>query len=391
MFGHLVRVVKRYPRAVGLVTYPLLGCSLFIAKTWNSDPIPTFIADHPEISFYPVSGWYGPGTWLALILSIISGTVALLRGAYTGSPPWTWSPDIVAVVVYCLVSCWNLRKMQQVVQGAEGKLGASMLPALVAANRAVVFSGGVLEVYAILLIYHLNPLTKNLSLRRTAFAQFVVAWAASFVPMFVLPPDMNPTNLSLSKYFPCLETDSACQSGRELTQTYVFLSQIVATFPGTTLIEYWHFYSEFDPPFFFLSFGMYGLGMTVITVLFHAPDWFRGVAWGLPIGIITTALVPVIMWILPVLMGYLIFYPLVCVIEFGTVLVLAAIPRSGVFPYSGISIGEVDQIGSLLIVVVYHSIHIMNSGVAKGWNIIRGRRTEENEILLSEPRYQVVA
>ncbi|KAH8823426.1 hypothetical protein DL96DRAFT_1617522 [Flagelloscypha sp. PMI_526] len=256
-----------------------------------------------------------------------------------------------------------------------------MLPAVIAADRAVIFSGGVLVVYAILLMPHLHPFATNSPPRRITIAQFVLVWTASFIPMFVIPPEMDSDTSSLPKYFPCLETDSACHSGRRLVQTYVFLSQTFPAMAITMFTQYWRFYSEFNPRTFFLLFGIFGLAMSALVILFNTPNWHRGVAWGLPIGIITTFLIPAVLGILTILSFFLVMYPMVCAFEFGTILVLAAIPRSGVFPHSGISMGEVDQIGSLLIVVVYHSIHGMSNGVTKIWKRLRQREPRQEEEL----------
>ncbi|KAH8823417.1 hypothetical protein DL96DRAFT_1819125 [Flagelloscypha sp. PMI_526] len=363
VFRRLVRVAKRYPRTAGLTVYLLIGILPFITWFWNSDPIPTFIADHPEISFSPVSGWYGPGTWLALVLTIVSGTATLFRAAYVGSPPPIWSPDIIAVVVYCLASCWNLKKTQQAVQGTEGELSTSILPALVAANRAVIISGGVLQVYALLLIPHLFSIPKPSFPIRIAVAQFVLTWTASFIPMFVFPPEMNDS--SFPKYFPCLETDFACQDGRQLTQTFVFFSQKAVTISGDTLRQVLSCYSVLDPFLFFEAFAILQYYIIVAAILYHKDNWLQGLAWGLPMSLIITFCGPMIIWIIVVPSVFITCYPLVCIIEFGTVLVLAAIPRSGLFPHSGISLGEVDQIGSLLVIVVYHSVQGLSTGLAQ--------------------------
>ncbi|KAH8823429.1 hypothetical protein DL96DRAFT_1617526 [Flagelloscypha sp. PMI_526] len=386
VFGRFVRFVKAEPGILpGLVMYLLLGFPFAIYITWNCDPIPTFIADHPEISFAPVSGWYGPGRWLALILSIISETATLLRAAYARSLPRKWSPNIMAVVIYCLASWWNLKKAERAIQGSEGELSAAFLPALVAASRALIFSGGVLQVYAVLLLPHITIFDRNSPPRRTTIAQVILVWITSLIPMFVFPFNRSPRDSSLQKYFPCLETDSACQSGRELIQLSIFFSQ---TTPRDFLREIWSIHRAYLPFLFFLSVGVVGVAITLRIVFLHSPTWRRDLCLGLLMAVtIPTFILPIGMWVGILLLLIFAWYPFMCIVEFGTVLVVATIPRNGVFPHSGISVGEMDQIWSLLSVIAYHLIPGMIGGLPGGWKLLRKLKSsqeEDEEMLLGQ-------
>ncbi|KAH8823427.1 hypothetical protein DL96DRAFT_1617525 [Flagelloscypha sp. PMI_526] len=378
-FRTLVHAVKPHSHILCLIVYLLVGILPFIIWSRNSDPIPDFIASHPEITFTPVSRFYGPGAWLALILGIISGTATLLHAAFTNPQQQTWTPEVIAVALYCLASCWNLRRMQHAIQGAEGRLGVSLLPALTAANRAAIFSGGVLEVYAILLLPRIFNLKTKSSPRRATIIQLVLAWISSIIPIFVILPDTNSKGSTFSTDFPCLETDSTCQSGRQLVRTYVFFSQSIATIPVPLLRTFWDFYASFDPGVYFITFGIYGVTAVILTTVVFLPDWIRGLRWGTSIGVITALVLPMLIWAVTVFVSLVLFHPVVCVVQFGTILALAAIPRSGVFPYSGISMREVEQSGLLLIVTVYYLIRGMTGGVSKSWKAMGKSLLKEDE------------
>ncbi|KAH8798490.1 hypothetical protein DL96DRAFT_1720605 [Flagelloscypha sp. PMI_526] len=345
------------------------------------------------LNFKDVSGWYGPGSWAALLTSVTSGTVMLSRAVILRSLPSGWIPDVIAVVVYCAVSMWDMTTRTPNCSWSAGSTmhcaEPELLLPLLAAYRAAAFCAGILQTYAILL-FVLVVDSRHHSWNRDRFAtlgQFILVWSTSLAFLFVVPHSVpwEPTSkddvLSSSLILRFLQQPSYWMYYELLRHRWCWLWPAFGAWVsliGSFLVvafNPWHFRrrAKFRVALllFFIAFAV--MPVTALTIIKYAdsgedrvfppnlPSYRRR---------FVVALFHIVWlvrsWLLSSIFVFAV-YPLYCAVSFCTLLVLTLLPTAGVFPYSKISILELDQLGTLLIVVVYQVIHLVNSVAAWGW------------------------
>ncbi|KAH8823415.1 hypothetical protein DL96DRAFT_1617497 [Flagelloscypha sp. PMI_526] len=354
----LVDFIRTRPKdAFSLFAYVLLSSVPTLYFSRNSDPIPKFLSQHPDFSYAPVSGWYGPGTWLALLATMLSGGVTLLDGFLTKTPPTKWSPDIFAVLVYSATSCVDLYRTSRLLHSEDDTINFSILPSFLAASRATTFCAGVLEVYSMFLFIHFNE--KNASKNYVNIILFLAVWITSILSVAFVPPYYK-TN-ELAQFWPCdNETpENICRQGRDMLISHLFLVQPIRSLVVALREEVYAFY-------FYLNISsatpfIVGIIVMIVHVLASSSPLLVKLPKGFLFGIVAFYIFPIATFLAAMGMIFASFYPVLCVFTLAPSFALAALPGGGVFPYSGTSILELDQLGSLFIVLGFHAINIVGS------------------------------
>ncbi|KAH8834305.1 hypothetical protein DL96DRAFT_1676467 [Flagelloscypha sp. PMI_526] len=371
-----------------------------------------------ELEFAPVSGWYGPGSWFAFLTTVISGTGTLLTAIFSKRYRRKPSPDVIAAVVYSLTSCWDLYQIDASISWDTNAL--SLLPRLVAAKRASAFSGAVLEVYSLLLAVHLWKQPTQ-PVHTGPYLDFLLTWPASFVHLFVLRVMRNRNGYTPFKeywwwdYFTCVE---------DIAENYVYwprsapavwfgsytvgwelkllaLAPAVIFIVGSILVfraGFWHRVRQHLPSVIGIPL-MSGAALVLSLYITWGDDLFHLLRPNHEITpseqaiVLAWAIIRGQGWLFVFIFLVLVAYPVYCTISFGVVFVLAAIPGSGAFPYSGISLWELDQIGSFCIVLVYQTVRIISGSISlvlEQRDNTREQRLVEGQESESEPTEQRV-
>jgi hypothetical protein len=149
----LGRTCKRLGYAVGVLTALGTGPAL-IPFFINTDPIINIYSQTPDVE--PISGWYGPGAWLAYTLT----TLNALRHHFALSwhmvvdhtdsdevkcahcPREDWDADWLVSLVYTSFSSADLIRRSIAIIKADKLVGIQDLPAIRAAATAVYIGSG---------------------------------------------------------------------------------------------------------------------------------------------------------------------------------------------------------------------------------------------------------
>ncbi|KAH8813505.1 hypothetical protein DL96DRAFT_1716412 [Flagelloscypha sp. PMI_526] len=397
---HIIDLLKPlFPVGCIFFVVLLFACST-LSTIWvhlGYDKVPLFISSHPSTTFVPVSGFYGPGTWLALLGTAVVMMVPLVRGAVSQTPPTTWSAELVTLLVYTLTASYDLFSKHDAIFKEHDRIDVTLFPALVAATRATAFGAGILEISAILLL-----ISHNQDNSYVATFQLLLAWGSSVVALVVMCP--------LTKAWDCEQDGQSCIS---LAPSHTFLVRqhrdsigemreiVLAFYPSQLPL----FVNDHRTSFKVLAAFMGLMGLTGFTIalvigLRAAMKLARVPLAMVPAFALTSAFAcvsalaffyftPLITFIVTLLMLDIAIYPLIYLVSLLPVLVLSAVPGQSLSPYSGISIREIDQMSALLALIIYtifqHGHHIL-SIVLYLKTVVRSRtrRPEDEQIDLEE-------
>jgi hypothetical protein len=167
---------------------------MLVPRYLNTDPIIKVYEKSPG-DIVPISGWYGPGAWIAYVLTALSAVCRMLRFTWHTyqdherrdyetceecSQHRDWDPDLIVSLIYTSISAIDLiRHSSRILRTSEPRMDeVSIMPAVQASLTAVIVGCG----FAYILFIPLLPLfTMTFSHFR-----FVSSYWRRLLPVFVL-------------------------------------------------------------------------------------------------------------------------------------------------------------------------------------------------------------
>jgi hypothetical protein len=331
---------------------PLFAGSGLVFLPYQIDPMIRFRLSSE--SYTPISGWYGPGAWVAYMLTLLCALFGSLRLIYF-SPEFTeqekgWDVDLIAATICTTVSSVDLfHQSLTLLRGSYTKIPLKSIPALVAAATAVHCSLGVSSLaMSFIFVFVMRreereklPLPVLCNRYRLAFVwsvMFFVAFISVWVftltnrrirlPTFeVLPGDLFEGGPYIHGFIPQHTIDLQLHKIYYRGRVYLSLLSLVFSFfvfRGILQSGGIHGKNAIRLLFFLVAF---------ISVYISIPLFafaFVFLVWG--------ACQPLILW--------------------GSVRYMF-IPGSRWFPDSGISIREMGQLGVLLTVFIIYALRLI--------------------------------
>ncbi|KAJ7292137.1 hypothetical protein C8J57DRAFT_1274683, partial [Mycena rebaudengoi] len=295
----------------------------------------------------PISGFYGPGTWWAWLITL---GMAHGLGLMTGHLPPNWDHDLVGASAYAVAAAIDLiHKSRQIAQLGDQASESVLIPALVCAECVIAIGAGsslisvILSVIAALIVRSTSGL-------RTAAIAIIPLILALVTSGFTLR-----AHCAIAQTAPVFWWDGH----RNDTKSGVMESTATIHFPAN-LGPLWSWG--------YLSYGYrWGVGITlaVTAVAFvyslAKRRGLRGTLWFTArAGLIPTAIFWTLHIIWPLFFTGVFTFTLLSlsIVFWWPVYILAYFPQLQFFPVSGTSIFEMDQIAALLAVVVVTLIRI---------------------------------
>jgi hypothetical protein len=161
-------LIRRYAGYIVLLSVTICAGPMLVPRYLNTDPIIKVHAETPG-DIVPISGWYGPGAWIAFVLTALSAVCRMLRFTWHTyrdhetrddetceecSQHRDWDADIIVSLIYISVSAIDLvRHSLRTLRASEPRMDdVSLVHAIQASVTAVYVGCGFAYILFILLI-----------------------------------------------------------------------------------------------------------------------------------------------------------------------------------------------------------------------------------------------
>ncbi|KAJ7764802.1 hypothetical protein B0H16DRAFT_1454624 [Mycena metata] len=352
----------------GIVFFAALAFSLAVVGVWNSiaEGIPSQKKLLSRVtSDTPISGFYGPGTWWAWLITLgLSHAHTGMALLTTGELPSGWDYDLIGVSFYTVLAAVDLmHKSRAIAQLGDKASGSVLLPALVCAERVVsigtgsslfsvtvaLLSGGFSDLRKARTLLCITTIPLVFSLVASGFTSHVHQVILQTAPVFwcSLHPTSPPSDVTTEPY---------------LNSFNFTLVDFLALWTSVTSIG-------------LLSTGLLSSGywmvvgyctVSAILIMFIS-TWvcrqnvrraLRGTAFAGAISVAIGVSMPLLTLVLG--NGLMIAIWFYCwIFLWWAVYVLAFFPQMGYFPPTGMSVFEMDQMAALLGVVLVVVIRVL--------------------------------
>ncbi|KAJ7796809.1 hypothetical protein B0H14DRAFT_2913456, partial [Mycena olivaceomarginata] len=308
----------------------------------------------------PISGFYGPGAWLAWLLTLGMTHGHALR-AMTGELKNEWDYDLIGASGYTIAAAVDLIfKAKAVSQLGEAANISSLLPALLCAERVISVgtgssllslviasaSGGFrsFAIAALTLIFAVVASFYAFSAHEAIFKTTPVIWCYYHDGHEVWRGNISYPAADIGRHFPFTAVDVPGLVGERITGlTKVYADQ-----------RYWMGMGKISAAISGISFVETLVNRSELIVALQAAV----------IGAVAPAVAfvgyPVFGWGL-LIVGCTIMWALLWVCFFWFVYIQAFSPWLGYFPLTGISLREMDQISAFLGVLVIAALRTLHS------------------------------
>ncbi|KAH8823159.1 hypothetical protein DL96DRAFT_1616830 [Flagelloscypha sp. PMI_526] len=342
-------LIAAYPKRAGAILYTVI---IMIPSTWiylsNPHPWPVLMADHPEITLSQIPRWYGPGAWAAVLATVMSMF-------FTATTDKMLSLlNVLAFATYSLLSSWDLHMKAQALVDSQGYVDYTILAPCAAANKAVSFCSGVLQVYAVYSWFETRSKPCRL-----ANAKLVSILIISLIPIVFIWPHKGGI-----RAWKCDDGDDKCTQAHLKVQSFVFFGQVFSEAMGELKDVAFSMYpiriaGNLGQDIMLVIPGLMSLGVMNLFLWMSQLGWKRRLSTAVALGGFFFWISPLfILWIVPSIILFLLIYPLLCLLLYLPVITAAAISWSSVFPDSNISIMEADQ---LVLVLAALSLGMMSA------------------------------
>jgi len=307
----------------------------------------------------PISGFYGPGTWWAWLITLgLSHAHTGMALLTTGELPSGWDYDLIGVSFYTTVAAIDLmRKSHAIAQLGDNASESVLLPALVCAERAVSVGTGssLFSVTVVLLSAAFSGLPKARTLLYITTIPLIFSLVASGFTFHV-----HQVILQAAPVFWCsLHVPGVTTQLASLNFTLVEFPALGISVTSIGLLSVGLLSSE--------SWIISGyciasvLPVTFIGIWVCRRNLRRALRWTAFAGAISVA-IAVSMPLLVTLIGnaFVIALWFYCwIFLWWPVYILAFFPQLGYFPPTGMSVFDMDQMAALLGVVLVAAIRVL--------------------------------
>ncbi|KAJ7816431.1 hypothetical protein B0H14DRAFT_3743930 [Mycena olivaceomarginata] len=310
----------------------------------------------------PISGFYGPGTWLAWLLTLGMTHGHALR-AVMGEPQNEWDYDLIGASGYTLAAAIDLMsKAKAVSQLGDAANTSSLLPALLCAERVISVGAG-----SSLLSLAIAPASGGFRSFAIAALTLIFAVVASFYAF-----NAHEAIFKTTPVIWCFNHDGhevkrgditipyrGVDTGGHFPFTAVDLPGIV----GENIIALLRLYAIRE---YWMMIGIFSATSSLISLVVHLVDRSELIV-ALHAAVIGAAVPAVLLVGYPIfgggflMVGCTIAWAMRWVCFFWFVYIQAFLPWLGYFPLTGISLRELDQISAFLGVLVIATLRTLHS------------------------------
>ncbi|KAJ7347800.1 hypothetical protein DFH08DRAFT_153441 [Mycena albidolilacea] len=313
----------------------------------------------------PISGFYGPGTWWAWLITLgLSHAHTGMALLTTGELPSGWDYDLIGVSFYTTVAAIDLmRKSRAIAQLGDKASESALLPALVCAERVVSIGTGssLFSATVALLSGFFSDLRKARTLLCITTIPLIFSLVASGFTSHVHQVILQTAPVFWCSLHPTTPSSHVATEPHISSFNFTLVDFLAV---GTSVISIG-----------FLSIGLLSSGYwivvgyctaSVIPVTFIG-TWVcrrnvrRALRWTAFAGAISVAIgVSMPLLVVPFVNGLIIGIWFFCwIFLWWAVYILAFFPQLGYFPLTGMSVFEMDQMAALLGVVLVAAIRIL--------------------------------
>jgi hypothetical protein len=327
-------------------------------------PAPINFHQSSSEGYAPISGWYGPGAWLAFVLIALSACANTVRSVFFRGTEAGWDMDLLSTVIYTMFSSTDLmRRSLRLLLDPTPKRLQQELPSLMASATAVYsalcISMPVMDIlFAVLIPYvRFSTISPAVSLAfkkwgRTAptirhmyrtFTLWSVMFLSTFVAMWTFAMALRRIKLVDDEYRSLLETSLILNRGpfwhnhwiEDVVEAAFDMVEVLCTsryfYTATAIIAFW--------PCLFCYFTLAFGGTISAYIKFFASTPIIYAAVGIVVLLWYEFAGTILVWTSE---SILLMIPSMCAM---------LVSRTSWFPPSGISIREMDQFGALATVL----------------------------------------
>ncbi|KAH8823157.1 hypothetical protein DL96DRAFT_1616827 [Flagelloscypha sp. PMI_526] len=334
-------LIPAYPKRALVVLYTVM---IMIPFTWiylsNPHPWPVLMADHPEIDLSQVPRWYGWGAWFAVRAVLFTMVLPCARDRMVGHL------CVLAFGCYSLLSSWDLYIKSQALVDQQGHVDYTILAPCAAANIAVSFCSGFLQVEAVTLLSSWIGAASKPS--RLAIAKLIFVLTISLIPVLVIWPHKGGI-----RAWKCNEDDDKCKQAHQKVQSLVFFGQTLSEAIGDLKDVAYSMYSamypiritgNFDKDIMLIIPGLASLGVMNLVLWLSQLGWKQRLPLAVFASIFSFWVSPLfILWIAPRSIFVLFVYPLLCMLLHIPVYLTVGIRGYIIDSATRISVRETDQ------------------------------------------------